>query len=378
MNQSRQLYLEWEDTGGRSCLKIQGWTGTEIRELDGLAAGGFSRRLALLTGEVLQSGDDWRVLPSVAGEFALETDTLCFVPRFPFVDGMDYSLATFTGSNDEAPEFWTIHRPSGALSPATEVVAVYPTASELPVNLLKIYVHFSGPMSEGWAHRAVKVVREDTGDALEAVFLPPDPELWDSERRRLTMLLDPGRIKRGLVPNLEDGYPLIEGVPILVTVDHQFRDASGQPLKAGGQRSYQIGPALRSRIDPELWRLSAPECGSLNSLAVEFDRPLDHALLQHSLHVRDPVGALVDGEQQVGIKECSWRFTPSLPWAKGAHQLVIQPNLEDVSGNSPIRVFDRDITKFDESPTENGPKSLSFLPFLSGKGPSSIKGSLQP
>ena len=68
-------------------------------------------------------------------------------------------------------------------------------------------------MSEGFAARGVQVLRADSGQPLQGVFLTMDPELWDPERRRLTLLLDPGRIKRGLVPNLEAGYPLNEGNP---------------------------------------------------------------------------------------------------------------------------------------------------------------------
>ena len=130
-------------------------------------------------------------------------------------------------------------------------------------------------MSEGWAaSEQFRVSREDTGETLDDVFLPPEPELWDPERKRLTMLLDPGRIKRGLVPNLEFGYPLVEGTTVRVAVDPAFRDAAGQPLRAGAERSYSIGPALRARIDPAAWRLTASTAGSRDPLLVEFDRPL--------------------------------------------------------------------------------------------------------
>ena len=52
-----------------------------------------------------------------------------------------------------------------------------------------IYVHFSSPMSEGWAARAVRVLRADNDEPLEGVFLAMEPELGDRERRRLTLLL---------------------------------------------------------------------------------------------------------------------------------------------------------------------------------------------
>ena len=145
--------------------------------------------------------------------------SVCFLPRFPFVAGMRYSLLAHRNPADAAetpPEVWNIQRPAEDAEPVASVVAIYPGGGEVPVNLLKLYVQFSEPMSEGWAQRAVRVCRDDTLEPLEDVFLPMEPELWDRQRQRLTLLLDPGRIKRGLVPNLEAGYPLTEGRPLPV------------------------------------------------------------------------------------------------------------------------------------------------------------------
>ena len=47
MSEQRRLLLEWVEFEGRSCLKVTGWTETELRELRGLDAGQLSRRLAL-------------------------------------------------------------------------------------------------------------------------------------------------------------------------------------------------------------------------------------------------------------------------------------------------------------------------------------------
>ena len=357
MTQRRRLQLEWAQHEGRDCLKIRGWTEAELRELNGLDAGALSRRLAPYPSEVLPQEGGWPVVPPVAGRFLIEGEAAWFVPRFSFVDGMSYSL--LVGSVCGA-EVWDIRRPSSKGSATTEALAIYPTAAELPVNLLRVYVHFSAPMSEGWAARAITVSRADTGETLDDVFLPPEPELWDAERKRLTMLLDPGRIKRGLVPNLEFGYPLVEGTTVRIAVDTAFRDATGQPLRAGAERSYSIGPALRSRIDPAAWQLNAPASGSRESLRVKFDRPLDHGLLQHCLSVQDGDGRTIEGEGETGKGEGSWRFAPDDPWEDGHHRLVVEPRLEDVAGNTPARVFDRDVTKAEDAPGEWEAITVSF------------------
>ena len=360
MTQTRRLYLEWMEQGGRVCLRVRGWAESELRELGSLSTADLGRCLRVWPAKVLEETGYFREGPPVAGRFSVDMDSVCFLPRFPFMDGVGYSFLVGAGGWFDSPEVWTIQRPLTPSAPATEVVAIYPSAAEVPVNLLKVYVHFSGPMSEGWADRAVRVCREDTGEALEGAFLPPDPELWDPARRRLTMLLDPGRIKRGLVPNLEAGYPLIEGTPVRVDIGPEFRDAKGQPLKARAKRSYRIGPALRSRIGPGRWRLTAPVVGSRRPLSIEFDRPLDHALLQHSLRVCGPEGTPLQGRGEVGAAESSWTFSPASPWKDGEHRLVVNSKLEDLAGNTPVRVFDRDVTMAGEAPSEGGPIVVAF------------------
>ena len=85
----------------------------------------------------------------------------------------------------------------------TEVMAIYPTAAEVPRNLLRLYVWFSAPMSEGYAARHVRLAG-DAGERLAGALLPGG-ELWSGDGRRLTLLLDPARIKRGLAAHREAG-----------------------------------------------------------------------------------------------------------------------------------------------------------------------------
>ena len=343
---------------------VRGWTATELRDLDGLPGAELSRRLDILPSHLAEAGADMRTLQSVAGRFEIDGDAVYFIPRFPFLDGTSYSLLVSSapeGIGVENAEVWTIQRPDTAGAPTTDVGAIYPSTNDVPVNLLKLYVCFSSPMSEGWAARAVHVCRADNGEPLEGVFLNMEPELWDRERRRLALLLDPGRIKRGLVPNMEAGYPLIEGVPVVVTIDAAFRDAGGRPLRTGAERRYEVGPPVRARLDPVHWQHHCPDAGSKDPLTVEFDRPLDHALLGHSLWVHDATGEPLAGQALVGPGERSWRFEPQSPWEEGRYVVIVGPRLEDLAGNSVVRVFDSDLTRAEDAPGQAQPVKIDFV-----------------
>lgn len=366
MTRGRRLELEWSERRGRSCLRVRGWTGSEIQKLEALAAEELTRRLAVLPSELLEAGVDWRLNRPIAGNFELDEGSVYFLPRFPLLDGRCYSLLVEPGGDGQgpgSPEVWTIQRPALDTAPTTDILAVYPSGSQLPVNQLKLYIHFSSPMSEGRVDRSVRVRRADNDEALEGVFLAMEPELWDPERRRLTLLLDPGRIKRGLAPNLEAGYPLIEGVPIIVTVAADFRDAAGRSLRAGAERRYVIGPPVRVRVDPDDWRCFAPAAGSQGPLTIEFDRPLDHGLLQHCLWVCDGTGRELAGSGRPGPGELSWCFRPDSRWPEGQHQIVIDPRLEDLAGNSLMRIFDRDLQRSEDAPSDGRQFTIDFTPY---------------
>jgi hypothetical protein len=287
-------------------------------------------------------------LPPTAGRVSAGGDGLRFVPRFGFVDGTAYVVRA--GGVVVA----TLTRPRPERPAATEVVEIYPTADEVPRNLLRCYVRFSAPMGRGYVGGNVRLV-DEAGETIEGALLPADHELWDADRVRLTVLLDPGRIKRGVA----DGPSL--GAAFRLVIGPDFLDAQGLPLRSGADRRYRVGADERRRIDPSGFALTAPASESQDPLVVGFDRPLDHALLTRCLHVTGPDGP-VDGSVSVDVGERTWRLTPSRPWTAGRHDLVVDPVLEDLAGNSVVRVFDRDLSRPEDAPGPAEPVVVAFHP----------------
>jgi hypothetical protein len=291
----------------------------------------------------------------MAGRLVGDGADLCFVPRFAFLDGTTYTVTV------EGTSAAVLVRARPDRLAATEVTGIRPTAAEVPLNLLRLYVWFSAPMSEGYAAGQVRLARDDGGIAAGAL-LPTEHELWDASRRRLTVLLDPARIKRGLVGHQDAGYPLRAGEPIRLVVGSGFRDAQGLPLRAPAQRRYEVGGEERRHVDPGSWALTVPQAGTSDPLRVTFGRPLDHGLLARCLHVSGPGGRLVDGTPQIGPGEQSWQLVPRRAWAPGAHGFIVDPVLEDLAGNSVSRVFDRDLTRPEDQPRQARPVTVGFRP----------------
>lgn len=348
--------LAWADHDGEPCLRL---AGLAIHAID-LDSKGGEPRLAVVAGERAAARFLEQKIQPAAGHFVRSLDGVDFIPRFPFLAGATYRLIVAPCPKFPDGLVLALQRPSAAIDRTATVTSVYPDVEAVPLNLLKLYLHFSEPMAEGSARRGVSVHDVQTGGPLEGVFLDMDPELWDPERRRLTLLLDPGRIKRGLGPHQAAGYPLTAGAPIRLTIGAEFRSAAGAPLRSAFTRVYAIGPALRRPVDPENWRLNIPDEGSLAPLKIEFDRPLDHAMLEHAFQVVDPAGRVLAGAGTPVQREMGWTFWPSDAWRSGEHGLIIEARLEDLAGNSLRRVFDRDLTRDGDFITQAEHIALSF------------------
>src|SRR6185503_7799389 len=110
-------------------------------------------------------------------------------------------------------------------------------------------------------------------------FLELDEELWDRQGRRLTLFIDPGRIKRGLKPREEVGPVFEEGKSYTLAVDREWLDAAGNPLQQAFRKEIHVGPADDKQPDPNTWHVDAPVRDTTDPVLVRFPEPLDHAML---------------------------------------------------------------------------------------------------
>jgi len=146
----------------------------------------------------------------------------------------------------------------------------------------------------------------------------------------------------------------------VVAVEGSFRDAAGRPLLAAAERRYQVGAAVRAKVDPGVWQITPPPPSSRERLTVDFDRPLDRALLEHSLTVAAEDGTEIPGHAAIAPGERRWSFAPDQPWRPGAHELIVDALLEDLAGNSLARVFDRDLTRLADDPLDICQATVTF------------------
>ena len=99
--------------------------------------------------------------------------------------------------------------------------------------------------------------------------------------------------------------------------------------------------AVREPIAVEQWKIVPPVTHSRQPLALRFPRPLDWALLSHTVTIASACGQSIDGQVEIDQCETRWSFIPASPWAVGSYHVCVEPSLEDVCGNSVTAAFDR-------------------------------------
>ena len=303
-------------------------------------------------------------LPSVSGRFVLLEDELQFIPHFPFERDVKYRacfdsqpLGGALTAESLTLEFLI---PSEQKAPApTEVTHIFPSGDLLPENLLRFYVCFSNSMQRGRALKEVSLLNSDGQPVTDALYRPP-VELWDRTMRHLTVLLDPGRLKRWVGPNAELGPPLNVGQKYTLEIGSGMKDLYGRPLCERFRKDFVAGDPVRERISIEDWKILFPATGTRQDLVLMFTSSLDWALLFQTITIESADGLVIDGRAAVDQYERRWSFTPTSPWTGGEHHIRVRPSLEDVCGNSIVAAFDRPLRKDPSLETERSGASLNF------------------
>ena len=283
-------------------------------------------------------------LPSVFGRHQVLDDGVRFIPHFPFEPGVQLR-ATFDPKELGRSELsdvltleFSLHKGTG--TERTHVKHVFPSGESLPENLLRFYACFSNPMQRGWAEERIAVLGPDGRPASDVLYRPP-VELWDPSMTVLTILLDPGRLKRGVGPNRALGPPLAAGLEYALVIDPGMVDLSGRPLTEGFCKSFHVTRPLREPIALEQWEILCPKPLTQEPLELLFPVPLDWAQLWHAITAASEDGQPIQGRVAIDYGERRWSFTPQSPWKAGSYYVRIASGLEDVCGNNLFGAFDR-------------------------------------
>ncbi|MFK7997933.1 MAG: hypothetical protein AB8B87_27670, partial [Granulosicoccus sp.] len=266
----------------------------------------------------------------ITGNYTRTDETLTFLPAFDFEAGQDYVAHARTARGEELVPF---RIPSTASAAPALVTEIYPSGDRLPANVLRFYIHFSVPMTPHLAFDYIKL-RDKAGTVDEAAFMRFKQELWNEDRTRLTVLIDPGRIKREVATNVKHGPALLVGQRYTLSVDAGWQSADGMSRLPAFTKQFIVTDPLRERPDVAQWEVTLPCLDTTEPLRIAFDRSFDRHLLGKTIKVISGDSNVMEGTVQVSNGEGHWAFFPDEPWHAGGAQVLVSAELEDVAANN--------------------------------------------
>lgn len=113
-------------------------------------------------------------------------------------------------------------------------------------------------------------------------------------------------------------------------------------MKASHEKSFLVGPPVRSAIEVSQWKLNPPAAGSRAAFEIELPRPLDQALASRMIVIVTGAGEAVSGRVALTEQERKWTLLPDRPWAVGKHRVTVRTTIEDLAGNNIGKAFEVD------------------------------------
>jgi hypothetical protein len=218
------------------------------------------------------------------------------------------------------------------ISPEVQI-RISPQAKVLPANTLRFYIHFPRSGEAHFDRDHLRLLNEEE-QVVRDPFLVLPHELWSVDGRRLTVLMEPGRIKRGLGSDPSHEAALVVGRTYSLIVT-----ALGQTAR----HTFRVSDPVLKAVDETRWRLVSPTAGSLDPAVVHFDRVMDAALCEDEIGVLTPSEEVVQTRVSLAPDGTATRLIPSHPWRAGEHRLVVSERLEDVCGNRLGEALDHDL-----------------------------------
>ena len=293
----------------------------------------------------------------ILGEIKSSGDKHHFTPVIPFRAAQTYEIRQVGRRlySFKVKDLKNIERP--------ELITIYPTKDTVPENLLKMYLIFSTPMQEvGNASNFISVFNETEQREVE-LFLNLEKDLWDKDHTRLTLWLDPGRIKTGLIPNKLTGLPLRQGHSYTITVSGNWKSARGISLPKNYIKKIVVGKRDNQMPDILNWELSDPAANTKETLKISFGESMDAILARESLQIEYKGKIPVEGNYKLGEYENNIVFTPKDSWKEGVYDISSDSKIEDLAGNNMNHLFDTNNEEIRESTSSETHYKRSFSVF---------------
>lgn len=214
-------------------------------------------------------------------------------------------------------------------------VTLWPPQAAWPENLLRFHLVFARPM-DAWHAMDHLALDAATEAAAATALLDLQDGLWNPQQTVLTVLLHPGRVKRGIGAL---GAALRPGDAVLLRLSGTMADAEGSPLGRDVTFRITVVPAVRTTF--QLPAAIAP-FGRHAAVSLDLGRPLDLLGATEGLRLTDTSGQPVAHRAEPSALGVILR--PATVWPDHVLRLAAAPWLEDACGHRQQAPFEMPLT----------------------------------
>lgn len=221
-----------------------------------------------------------------------------------------------------------------------EVVNIFPTSDTLPVNIIRFYVEFSKPMQEMGIYNHIHITNEK-GNKLDKVFYEHGVEFWNADRTKVTLIIDPARVKQGLIAFNQLGRHFEENQTYHLVVDSLLLDFNNQSLKSSKKKTFVTSKEDFKTPDPKNWKIGNVKPSTSEPLIIIFDDKTDHISALESM-------IIIQNQEKINgrwkmINDTTVQFTPDKKWNSGVYTIKVHSSFEDLVANSIYEIFDHKV-----------------------------------
>ncbi len=211
-------------------------------------------------------------------------------------------------------------------------VSVFPRADCVPANLLRFHLRFEKPVEVFDVRTDLRLV--DKGAGVEQIvshpFLDLNDGLWSADGLTLTVMLHPGRIKKGLISNKNLGSAINPSL----TYELQIRGAVVNKTNEWWTlKSFVTSNPIRNPLELALITIVRPDTGTKQALTVKFDRVVDQLAIENLVALTDQKNAIVAIDRELSDSSTTLRLTPRVDWLPGSYSIHFSNEFEDTCGN---------------------------------------------
>lgn len=328
---STLLLIGFLELDGQSAPESLDYSPTHVR----ISNAHNSSELRVLKGEIADH-DLAHNSPAIIGTVNRDDAFTTFSPIVPFDQETPYTLVY-----DGQIFHFEIARPGD--QPIMMVNEIYPSAKEVPANILKWYIQFSQPVNPVKIYEHINFL-DQHGKLIDRSILHLGAPLLSEDGTLLTVWVEPGRQKQLLGPNQHLGSVFEPHQQYTLYIANTLKDAQGVPIAKSVRHTFTTIEA--DRIKPALsnWNIAPLKVDTRQPLAITSNEHLDYGSLLDALRV------LLDGDEIVGTlsydnQTATIHFTPTENWKKGTYTVQLAYQLEDLAGNNLKHLFDRPLHK---------------------------------